>query len=79
MVIVGIVIRTRTEDSFVFEQQKLHSAVLESPAIEVWREMPLTILRSSLVNAMFGGAFFLYFVFGTSYMKAVDSPAFSPS
>ena len=32
--------------------------------------MPLTILRSSLVNAMFGGAFFLYFVFGTSYMKA---------
>ena len=33
--------------------------------------MPLTILRTSLVNAMFGGAFFLYFVFGTSYMKAV--------
>jgi MFS family permease len=28
-------------------------------------------LRTSLVNAMFGGAFFLYFVFGTSYMKAV--------
>ena len=69
--IVGIVIRTRTTDSFVFEQQKLHNAVLESPAREVWREMPLTILRSSLVNAMFGGAFFLYFVFGTSYMKAV--------
>ena len=33
--------------------------------------MPGTILRTSLVNAMFGGAFFLYFVFGTSYMKAV--------
>jgi MFS family permease len=33
--------------------------------------MPWTILRTSLVNAMFGGAFFLYFVFGTSYMKAV--------
>jgi MFS family permease len=28
-------------------------------------------LRTSLVNAMFGGAFFLYFVFGTSYMKAI--------
>jgi len=37
----------------------------------VWREMPTTILRTSLVNAMFGGAFFLYFVFGTGYMKAV--------
>ena len=33
--------------------------------------MPWTILRTSLVNAMFGGAFFLYFVFGTGYMKAV--------
>jgi MFS family permease len=33
--------------------------------------MPGTILRTSLVNAMFGGAFFLYFVFGTGYMKTV--------
>jgi MFS family permease len=33
--------------------------------------MPLRILRTSLVNAMFGGAFFLSFVFGTSYMKAI--------
>jgi MFS family permease len=33
--------------------------------------MSLRILRTSLVNAMFGGAFFLSFVFGTSYMKAV--------
>ena len=33
--------------------------------------MPGRILRTSLVNAMFGGAFFLSFVFGTSYMKAV--------
>ena len=31
----------------------------------------LSIPRTSLVNAMFGGAFFLYFVLGTSYMKAV--------
>lgn len=28
------------------------------PAWQVRREMPLTILRTSLVNAMFGGAFF---------------------
>lgn len=76
--IVGIVIRTRTEDSFVFEQQRLDNAVLESPATAVWREMPLTILRSSLVNAMFGGAFFLYFVFGTSYMKAVGFTGLQP-
>jgi MFS family permease len=40
--------------------------------------MPLTILRTSLVNAMFGGAFFLYFVFGTSYMKAVGFPGEEP-
>lgn len=33
--------------------------------------MPLRILRTSLMNAMFGGAFFLCFVFGTSYMKAI--------
>jgi len=69
--VVGIVIRTRTEDSFVFERHKAQTAVLDRPAIAVWRDMPLTILRTSLVNAMFGGAFFLYFVFGTSYMKAV--------
>ncbi len=69
--IVGLVIRARTMDSFVFEQHRAQAAVLDQPAAAVWREMPLTILRTSLVNAMFGGAFFLYFVFGTSYMKAV--------
>lgn len=69
--IVGIVIRTRTEDSFVFERHRSQDSVLSYPAVQVWRDMPLTILRTSLVNAMFGGAFFLYFVFGTSYMKAV--------
>ncbi|HML13875.1 MAG TPA: MFS transporter [Xanthobacteraceae bacterium] len=68
--IVGLVIRLRTMDSFVFERHKA-GAILKNPAAQVWREMPLTILRTSLVNAMFGGAFFLYFVFGTSYMKAV--------
>ena len=69
--IVGLIIRTRTMDSFVFEQHKAQVAILKYPASQVWREMPWTILRTSLVNAMFGGAFFLYFVFGTGYMKAV--------
>jgi MFS family permease len=69
--IVGLIIRTRTMDSFVFEQHKNQTAILRYPASQVWREMPLTILRTSLVNAMFGGAFFLYFVFGTGYMKAI--------
>ena len=76
--IVGIVIRTRTEDSFLFERHKAHEALLQYPATQVWREMPLTILRTSLVNAMFGGAFFLYFVFGTSYMKAVGFTGSTP-
>jgi MFS family permease len=76
--IVGIVIRTRTEDSFVFSRHKAQSAVLDSPARQVWREMPGTVLRTSLVNAMFGGAFFLYFVFGTSYMKAVGFTGSTP-
>jgi MFS family permease len=69
--IVGVVIRTSTMDSFVFEQQKARGEILDSPARQVWRDMPLTILRTSLVNAMFGGAFFLYFVFGSGYMKQV--------
>jgi MFS family permease len=76
--VVGIVIRTRTEDSFVFEQHRAQSAVLDHPASQVWRDMPLTILRTSLVNAMFGGAFFLYFVFGTSYMKAAGFTGSTP-
>jgi len=38
--VVGILIRTRTEDSFVFAQHKAQQAVLESPATQVWREMP---------------------------------------
>jgi len=71
VVIVGLIIRTRTTDSFVFERHKAQIEVLKYPSSQVWREMPLTILRTSLVNAMFGGAFFLYFVFGTSYMRAV--------
>jgi MFS family permease len=76
--IVGIVIRTRTEDSFVFERHQAQSAAFNYPAIQVWRDMPLTILRTSLVNAMFGGAFFLYFVFGTGYMKAVGFTGSTP-
>jgi MFS family permease len=76
--IVGIVIRTRTEDSFVFERHKAKSDILEHPARQVWRDMPLTILRTSLVNAMFGGAFFLYFVFGTAYMKNVGFTGTTP-
>ncbi|HQT62230.1 MAG TPA: MFS transporter [Acidiphilium sp.] len=73
--IVGIVIRARTEDSFVFERHRARKAVLELPASQVWREMPGRILRTSMVNAMFSGAFFLCFVFGTSYMKAVGFTA----
>ncbi len=69
--IVGIVIRTRTMDSFVFEGFKSNSQTLQHPARQVWRDMPLRILRTSLVNAMFGGVFFLSFVFGTGYMKSV--------
>jgi len=76
--IVGLIIRTRTMDSFVFEQHRAKAEVLDSPALDVWREMPTTILRTSLVNAMFGGAFFLYFVFGTGYMKAVGFPGDEP-
>jgi len=73
--IVGILIRANTEDSFVFEEHKSRIGLLRAPANEVWREMPGRILRTSLVNAMFGGAFFLSFVFGTGYMKAIG---FSP-
>jgi MFS family permease len=69
--VVGIIIRNRTEESYVFEKYKAADAPLHAPANAVWREMPGRILRTSLVNAMFGGAFFLSFVFGTSYMKAV--------
>ncbi len=76
--IVGLIIRTQTEDSFVFERHKAKSEILEHPARQVWREMPQAILRTSLVNAMFGGAFFLYFVFGTSYMKAVGFKGSTP-
>jgi MFS family permease len=76
--IVGLVIRLRTMDSFVFARHRAQGAILDHPERQVWREMPLTILRTSLVNAMFGGAFFLYFVFGTSYMKAVGFPGQEP-
>ena len=76
--IVGIFIRSRTEDSFVFRRHRAREDVLEYPATQVWRDMPLVILRTSLVNAMFGGAFFLYFVFGTSYMKAVGFAGSAP-
>ena len=65
-------------DSFVFERHKAQVELLQCPSTQVWREMPLTILRTSLVNAMFGGAFFLYFVFGTSYMKAVGFTGDTP-
>jgi MFS family permease len=73
--IVGIVIRTSTPDSFVFNEHRAKTGPLEHAALQVWREMPLRILRTSLVNAMFGGAFFLCFVFGTAYMKAVGFTA----
>jgi MFS family permease len=76
--IVGLIIRTRTEESFVFEQHKVQSKIIEYPARQVWRDMPLRILRTSLVNAMFGSAFFLYFVFGTAYMKAVGFTGSEP-
>jgi MFS family permease len=76
--IVGLIIRTHTQDSFVFTKHKAETEVLQYPARQVWHDMPLTILRTSLVNAMFGGAFFLYFVFGTSYMKAVGYPGSTP-
>jgi MFS family permease len=69
--IVGVVIRRRTEDSFLFDKLRNERHVLDFPAARVWKEMPLRIIRTSFVNAMFSGAFFLSFVFGTSYMKAV--------
>jgi MFS family permease len=76
--IIGLIIRTRTMDSFVFEQHKQQVTILKYPSSQVWRDMPLTILRTSLVNAMFGGAFFLYFVFGTGYMKAAGFTGNTP-
>jgi MFS family permease len=76
--IVGLIIRARTQDSFVFTKHAKSGQVLDAPSVQVWREMPLAILRTSLVNAMFGGAFFLYFVFGTSYMKQVGFKGSTP-
>lgn len=73
--IVGLIIRLRTEDSFLFEGLKSDHQVLDYPANQVWKEMPWRILRGSVVNAMFSGAFFLCFVFGTSYMKVVGFTA----
>jgi len=40
--IVGLIIRTRTLDSFIFEQHKNQIAILQNPALQVWKEMPLT-------------------------------------
>ncbi|MCF3946267.1 MFS transporter [Acidiphilium sp. AL] len=74
--IVGLIIRLRTEDSYLFEHLKSDRKVLDYPANRVWREMPGRILRTSLVNAMFSGAFFLCFVFGTGYMKVVGFTGF---
>ena len=73
--IVGIIIRTRTTDSFLFDKLREKHDVLQFPAAQVWKEMPGRIIRTSFVNAMFSGAFFLSFVFGTSYMKAVGFTA----
>ena len=67
--IVGLIIRTRTQDSFVFQQaHRAQSEVLQYPAGMSGTTCRSTIMRTSLVNAMFGGAFFLYFVFGTADM-----------
>lgn len=73
--IVGVVIRTRTKDSYLFDKLRDQHNVLDFPAAKVWKEMPMRIIRTSFVNAMFSGAFFLSFVFGTSYMKAVGFTA----
>jgi MFS family permease len=73
--IVGIVIRVGTTDSFLFDKLREQRHVLDFPAAQVWKEMPLRIIRTSFVNAMFSSAFFLSFVFGTSYMKAVGFTA----
>ncbi|HVE23029.1 MAG TPA: MFS transporter [Acidocella sp.] len=73
--IVGIVIRVGTTDSFLFDKLREQRHVLNFPAAQVWKEMPMRIIRTSFVNAMFSSAFFLSFVFGTSYMKAVGFTA----
>ena len=73
--IVGIVIRVGTSDSFLFDKLRAQRNVLSFPAAQVWKEMPMRIIRTSFVNAMFSSAFFLSFVFGTSYMKAVGFTA----
>jgi hypothetical protein len=45
--VVGIVIRRRTDDSFVFEQHRAQSEVLESPAMQLWCEMLLFMVAGS--------------------------------
>jgi MFS family permease len=69
--IVGIIIRKRTEESYVFAKYASTEKKLDYPANRVWAEMGGKIMRSSLVNAMFSGCFFLSFVYGQGYMKAV--------
>lgn len=69
--VAGLVIRARSPESFVFEAHRGSREIEGMPANRLWRDMPGRVLRTSLVNAMFSGAFFLAFVFGTSYMKAV--------
>ena len=39
--IIGLLIRMRTMDSFVFERHRAEVAVLRYPSFQVWREMPL--------------------------------------
>ncbi len=69
--VVGIIIRMKLTDSMLFDNYRKKRKVLDYPASRAWKEMPGRILGTSLVNAMFGGTFFLAFVFGTSYMTAV--------
>jgi MFS family permease len=65
--LVGIAIRSRTEDSALFEAYRAREGTLKLPASQVWKEMPGRILRTSIVNAMFGGTFWLFCLWNHLY------------
>jgi len=69
--VIGLIIRLKLDDSWIFEKLKIKNKILNYPSFAVLKEMPKQVLLMSTINAFFGALFYLVYVFGQSYMIGI--------
>lgn len=76
VIVAGIIVRLRLEESSVFKAIKERNRIARVPSLEVLKKMPKTIALVGIAASYVGGAGFTVYVFSLAYLNALKAPSY---